>query len=82
VGKQKGDIVILSIGDKKEVVIRLTNELLTQDFKEGLNTGFYKIKGASLLEKQYWFEGYELGYFGLSLDGIKPWQECIQNGKK
>lgn len=79
-GKQKrtGDIVVLSIGDTKDIIIRLTGEMLTEEYNELFDNGFFKTRTATLLEKKYWFEGYDLGYYGLSMDGFKEW---VEHGK-
>ena len=52
--------------------------MLTEEYNELFDNGFFKTRTATLLEKKYWFEGYDLGYYGLSMDGFKEW---VEHGK-
>ena len=70
----EGNIVVLDGFKNTQIVVRLTEELLSSDFIECVKKGYYKIREATILEKEFWFCAFdEEDCYAVPLSNLNNW---------
>ena len=70
-----GNIVVLEGVKNRNAVMRLTEQIMDEDFVKCCNDKLWNVRQATLIEKEFWFTGYDKhNIFGLFLDDIENWR--------